>query len=121
MLEPVPEDRAEFLHAILHGVARVEAEGYAYTPLYPLCRSTPLASAHILSIAHTSQPLTLLTNPSQTPRRPTLPTYHPSRYAALASLGASPLRRVLTSGGGANNPQWMEMRQALLGAPAPLP
>jgi sugar (pentulose or hexulose) kinase len=66
VLEPVPEDRAEFLHAILHGVARVEAEG----------------------------------------------------YAALASLGASPLRRVLTSGGGANNPQWMEMRQALLGVPA---
>jgi len=25
---------------------------------------------------------------------------------------------VLTSGGGANNPQWMQMRQALLGVPA---
>ena len=42
----------------------------------------------------------------------------PPRYAALASLGASPLHRVLTSGGGANNPQWMQMRQALLGVPA---
>ena len=138
VLEPVPEDRAEFLHAILHGVARVEAEGCAYTPLYPeaytpfypLCPSTPLASAHITLTSHTHltplTPLTPLTNPHtphtpHTPRRPTLPTYHPSRYAALASLGASPLRRVLTSGGGANNPQWMEMRQALLGAPAPAP
>ena len=127
MLEPVPEDRAEFLHAILHGVARVEAEGCAYPPLYLLYPSTPLASAHIPSPSHTHlTPLTPLTNPHtphtpHTPRRPTLPTYHPSRYAALASLGASPLRRVLTSGGGANNPQWMEMRQALLGVPAPAP
>ena len=28
----MPEDRAEFLHAILHGIARVEAEGYASNP-----------------------------------------------------------------------------------------
>ena len=38
-------------------------------------------------------------------------------YAALASLGASPLRRVLTSGGGAQNPQWTALRQRLLGVP----
>ena len=64
VLEPVPEDRAEFLHAILHGVARVEAEGCAHTPLYPLCPSTPLASAHIPSPSHTHlTPLTPLTNP----------------------------------------------------------
>ena len=56
VLEPVPEDRAEFLHAILHGVARVEAEGCAYTPLYLLYPSTPLASAHIPSHpTHTSR------------------------------------------------------------------
>ena len=42
----------------------------------------------------------------------------PDRYSALASLGASRLRRVLTSGGGANNPQWTVLRQALLGVPA---
>ena len=65
VLTPVPTERRDFLHAILHGVARVEADG----------------------------------------------------YAALADLGASPLRRVLTCGGGANNPQWTEMRQALLGVP----
>ena len=45
----MPERRAAFLHCILHGVARVEAEG----------------------------------------------------YEVLAELGASPLRRVLTSGGSA--------------------
>ena len=58
---------------------------------------------------------------AKTPRNRTLctPPLLPSpRYAALASLGASPLHRVLTSGGGANNPQWMQMRQALLGVPA---
>lgn len=65
MLTPVPAERRDFLHGILHGVARVEAEG----------------------------------------------------YAALASLGASPLRRVLTCGGGANNPQWTLLRQKLLGVP----
>lgn len=65
VLTPVPPERRDFLHGILHGVARVEADG----------------------------------------------------YAALAELGASPLRRVLTCGGGANNPQWTQMRQALLGVP----
>ena len=89
----MPEDRAEFLHAILHGIARVEAEGCA------------------------------LNTPSPEPKLPATVRYVPPplpspRYAALASLGASPLHRVLTSGGGANNPQWMQMRQALLGVPA---
>ena len=57
---------------------------------------------------------------AKTPRNRTLctPPLPSPRYAALASLGASPLHRVLTSGGGANNPQWMQMRQALLGVPA---
>ena len=64
-LEPVPDTRAQFLHCILHGIARVEAEG----------------------------------------------------YDALAELGASPLARVLTSGGGSNNPQWTAMRQRMLGVP----
>ena len=65
VLEPVPDERADFLHCILHGIARVEAEG----------------------------------------------------YAALAELGASPLNRVFTSGGGSNNPQWTAMRQRMLGVP----
>jgi sugar (pentulose or hexulose) kinase len=65
-MEPVPEERGQYLHSILHGVARVEAEG----------------------------------------------------YAALASLGASRLTRVLTSGGGAKNDKWTAMRQAMLGVPA---
>ena len=64
-LTPVPADRAAFLHCILHGIARLEAEG----------------------------------------------------YRSLAELGASPLQRVLTSGGGAQNPQWTELRQRLLGVP----
>ena len=38
-------------------------------------------------------------------------------YAALASLGASPLRRVLTSGGGAKNDVWSAMRERMLGVP----
>ena len=29
VLEPRPDSRSEFLHSILHGIARVEAEGYA--------------------------------------------------------------------------------------------
>ena len=65
MLEPVPPERGAFLHCILHGIARVEAEG----------------------------------------------------YAALAELGASPLARVLTSGGGAQNPTWTQMRERMLGVP----
>ena len=32
-------------------------------------------------------------------------------------VGASELRRVLTSGGGSQNAQWTVMRQALLGVP----
>ena len=66
MLSPVPEDRAEFLHSILHAIAAVEAEG----------------------------------------------------YAALKQLGASPLRRVFTAGGGAANDEWTRMREAMLGVEA---
>ena len=65
VLDPVPTERMDFLHCILHGIARVEAEG----------------------------------------------------YAALAELGASELSRVLTCGGGAENPQWTELRQHMLGVP----
>ena len=61
----MPEERADFLHAILHGIARVEADG----------------------------------------------------YRALAELGASPLARVLTSGGGSQNPTWTAMRERMLGVP----
>ena len=65
MLTPVPESRADFLHCIFHGVAKVEAEG----------------------------------------------------YEALASLGASKLQRVLTSGGGSQNEKWTLLRQRMLGVP----
>ena len=65
LLEPVPEERGDFLHSILHGLGRVEAEG----------------------------------------------------YAALKELGASELKRVLTCGGGAENPQWTELRERMLGVP----
>ena len=65
MLTPKPDDRKDYLHCILYGVARVEMEA----------------------------------------------------YQALASLGASPLERVLTSGGGSNNPQWTAMRERLLKVP----
>jgi sugar (pentulose or hexulose) kinase len=64
-LTPVPPDRSEFLHCILHGIGRVEAEG----------------------------------------------------YAILAELGASKLERVMTSGGGSQNPTWIAMRQRMLGVP----
>ena len=36
---------------------------------------------------------------------------------AAFPIGASELRRVLTSGGGSQNAQWTVMRQALLGVP----
>ena len=36
-------------------------------------------------------------------------------YALLAELGASPLRRVETAGGGARNPAWTRIRARLLG------
>lgn len=39
-------------------------------------------------------------------------------YLALESLGASPLKQVLTAGGGAKNPMWMQMRGRLLGVDA---
>jgi len=38
-------------------------------------------------------------------------------YGLLAELGASPLRRVDTAGGGARNPAWTRIRQRLLGVP----
>jgi D-ribulokinase len=38
-------------------------------------------------------------------------------YARLAKLGAPPLGRVVTNGGGAQNAVWKKMREALLGVP----
>lgn len=38
-------------------------------------------------------------------------------YAKLAELGAPPLRRVLTNGGGAKNEAWRKMRERLLNVP----
>jgi D-ribulokinase len=38
-------------------------------------------------------------------------------YARLAELGAPPLKRVVTNGGGARNPAWSTMRERLLGVP----
>jgi sugar (pentulose or hexulose) kinase len=38
-------------------------------------------------------------------------------YARLVELGAPPLRRVVTNGGGAKNEAWTKMRERLLGVP----
>jgi sugar (pentulose or hexulose) kinase len=38
-------------------------------------------------------------------------------YQRLAELGATPLQRVYTAGGGANNTAWQQLRQARLGVP----
>jgi sugar (pentulose or hexulose) kinase len=38
-------------------------------------------------------------------------------WQRLAQLGAPPLQRVISLGGGARNPQWRAMRQRLLGVP----
>lgn len=38
-------------------------------------------------------------------------------YGLLRELGATPVRRVDTAGGGAQNPVWMHIRQRLLGIP----
>ncbi|MCG6932786.1 MAG: FGGY-family carbohydrate kinase [Gallionella sp.] len=38
-------------------------------------------------------------------------------YARLAELGAPPLRRVVTNGGGAKNDAWKKLRERLLGVP----
>ncbi len=38
-------------------------------------------------------------------------------YARLQQLGATPLQRVYTAGGGAQNPQWTAIRQRQLGVP----
>jgi len=38
-------------------------------------------------------------------------------YARLQALGATPLQRVYTAGGGAQNPQWTAIRQRRLGVP----
>jgi sugar (pentulose or hexulose) kinase len=38
-------------------------------------------------------------------------------YRLLAELGASPLRRVDSAGGGARNPAWIQIRHRLLGVP----
>ncbi len=64
-LEPRPAERAEFLHGLLEGLARVEALGY---------------------------------------RR-------------LAELGATPLTRVVSSGGGAGNVVYERIRARMLGVP----
>jgi sugar (pentulose or hexulose) kinase len=64
-LEPRPAERAEFLHGLLEGLARIEALGY---------------------------------------RR-------------LAELGATPLVKVVSSGGGAANPVYERIRAGMLGVP----
>lgn len=64
-LDPRPDDRATFLHGLLEGMARIEAEG----------------------------------------------------YALLAKLGATPVRRVYTGGGGARNGTWRRIRERYLGVP----
>jgi D-ribulokinase len=38
-------------------------------------------------------------------------------YKALQELGASPVREVLTAGGGSKNDMWTKMRQRMLGVP----
>lgn len=38
-------------------------------------------------------------------------------YEKLRELGASPLTRVMTAGGGARNPVWQSIRQTILGVP----
>ncbi|GIL57680.1 hypothetical protein Vafri_12808 [Volvox africanus] len=38
-------------------------------------------------------------------------------YSRLAAMGASPLKEVVTAGGGAVNPKWTAIRQRLLGVP----
>ncbi|MGA7749519.1 MAG: FGGY-family carbohydrate kinase, partial [Gallionella sp.] len=38
-------------------------------------------------------------------------------YAKLAELGAPPLKRIVTNGGGAKNEAWRKMRERLLGVP----
>ena len=62
-LEPRPDDDVRFLHGLLEGLARIEAEAY---------------------------------------RR-------------LAELGAPPVRRVLSVGGGAANPVWTALRARIIG------
>lgn len=64
-LQPRPENPAEFLHGLLEGMARIEAEGY---------------------------------------RR-------------LQQLGATPLTRVHTAGGGAQNLAWQQIRKRQLSVP----
>jgi sugar (pentulose or hexulose) kinase len=38
-------------------------------------------------------------------------------WQRLQELGASPIKRVLTVGGGARNPQWRNLRELALGIP----
>lgn len=64
-LDPRPDDKAQFLHGLLEGMARIEADG----------------------------------------------------YALLARLGATPVSRVYTAGGGARNETWRRIRERHLGVP----
>ncbi|MFZ3016879.1 MAG: FGGY-family carbohydrate kinase [Gallionella sp.] len=64
-IEPRPSDDISFLHGLLQGLSRIEAEG----------------------------------------------------YAKLEELGATPLRAVVTNGGGAKNETWRKLRERLLGVP----
>ncbi len=64
-LEPRPVDDVRFLHGMLEGMARIEAQG----------------------------------------------------YARLAELGATPLRRVISAGGGSKNEAWRRIREKHLGVP----
>lgn len=64
-LEPRPADDRQFLHGLLEGLARIEAEG----------------------------------------------------YARLRALGATPLARIASCGGGAGNETWRRLRERLIGVP----
>lgn len=64
-VSPRPDDDIRFLHGLLQGLSRIEADG----------------------------------------------------YAKLAALGATPLKSVITCGGGAGNPAWLEIRRRMLAVP----
>ncbi|EDY39652.1 carbohydrate kinase, fggy family [Cyanobium sp. PCC 7001] len=46
-----------------------------------------------------------------------LATIEQAGWQTLAALGAPPIRRVITLGGGARNPQWRRLREQRLGVP----
>jgi hypothetical protein len=106
VLEPRPDDRAKFLQGLLQ--VRL-SRGPAWC-LVSKHDAVVLPSAGCLNPPE----LISLRPPLLRLGRQGIARVEAEGYGVLRELGATPLREVLTAGGGAVNPTWTRMRERML-------